>query len=62
MDNDAANSLLERAYQADKSSTAYLLIDSACRLNPSLDNGSLKREWLNQWMEKQYQTMKGQIS
>lgn len=58
MENDAANALLERAKNEQYCSTAYMLIDAAKRLNPELDTVSIKREWLNAFLEKQYQTIR----
>lgn len=57
---EAAKSLLERAKKEQICSKAYLLIDSAHSLDATIDTASIKREWLNQWMENQYKQMKGQ--
>jgi hypothetical protein len=50
---EAAQSLLDRAKDTSKSSEAYMLIDSAKRLNPTLDIDSIKRAWDEKWMKEQ---------
>lgn len=57
METEAAQSLINRALRTDSQSIAYLLIDTAHRLDNSIDTKKIKREWINQWLQKEYQKM-----
>ena len=57
MNQEAAQELIERALQNESQSIAYLLIDTAYRLDNSIDCGSIKKKWTDEWMKREYQKM-----
>lgn len=57
MNQESAQELIEKALQNESQSIAYLLIDTAYRLDNSIDCKSIKRKWTDQWMKREYQKM-----
>ena len=50
IDKLAAKSLLNRALEVKTQGCAYMLIDTAKRLDETIDTVSLKSVWLDAWM------------
>lgn len=59
MTTAAAQALIDRALQAEQATYAYMLIDSAARLDPSIDTAAIKNEWLENWMERTHKLLTG---
>jgi len=51
-DQEAAQSLVKRALDAERQSEAELLIDAAKTLDLSIKANELKSQWLEQWLEQ----------
>lgn len=52
IDKLACKMLIERAMNADTLSKAYFLVDTANRLDKTIDTSLLKQEIVNNWNEK----------
>ncbi len=50
INKEAAKSLLNRALEVKTQGCAYMLIDTAKRLDETIDTVSLKTIWLDAWM------------
>ena len=50
IEQEAALNLLEQAKQASQYSTMNLLLESAARLDSTIDTVSFIRMWIDQWM------------
>ena len=55
MNTQAAQSLVERAMQAEKESEVNLLLGAAKTLDSSIPTVELKRQWLEKWLIKTQQ-------
>jgi len=55
MNIQAAQSLVERAMQAEKESEVNLLLGAAKTLDSSIPAVELKRQWLEKWLIKTQQ-------
>lgn len=51
-EQQAALNLINRAMDESKQSTAYLLIDSAYRLDESIDVNQVRADWLDKWLQE----------
>ena len=51
-EQEAAQELITLALQAEKQSTADLLINAAQRLDPTITADVIKNIWLEQWIEQ----------
>lgn len=60
--NEAAQSLIERAQQAESQAIANILLESAQRIDPSVDIAPYKRQWLDKWMEREYKLMQERMN
>ena len=52
IEQEAAQELITLALQAEKQSTADLLINAAQRLDPTITADEIKNIWLEQWIEQ----------
>ena len=50
-EQEAAQSLIARAFSAGSQPEAWLLIDAARRADPAVNTDALKSQWLEQWLE-----------
>ena len=50
INKEAAKSLLNRALEVKTQGCAYMLIDTAKRLDSTIDTVALKNMWLDMWM------------
>jgi len=57
MDSEAALSMIERALNTESQTIAYLLIDSAHRLDDGINVTAIRRQWLDGWLAREYQAM-----
>lgn len=49
----ASQSLLERAYQSSKPSEFIFLLDTAYRLDNSIDREAITNSWMSTWMDEE---------
>jgi hypothetical protein len=52
IEQEAAQSLAQRAIDTDKQSQSNTLILAAISLDPSIDTANIKAAWLDKWMKQ----------
>jgi len=50
IEQESANSLIQRAMQSEKRSMAILLIGAACRLDSSISEDNIFSQWREMWL------------